>query len=299
MGNILTASPISPPNSTVKQPAFAESSSDSNNNGLVVGVIVMDPNNAEVPSTIAADGTDGAGTGANGWVPGVQTNGATPGKGIRGWLSTLVGIFQTGNGKIAVTQATAANLLAQVSQPTAANLQATVTPAASTAFATVAQDGTDPVGTNAGTQAGSTTVGVGIRGWLSTLVGLFQLGLATVRRPGLYLYQTNAAVNANGNSGTLTTGGYTEMAIDITVGAMTGGTAPTIQYTLNRLDAFGNATQLWQSSAIGNTGGTASASVGLGAPTATNASLGQRCQLNWTVTGSPTTVPHQVSLASK
>ena len=36
------------------------------------------------------------------------------------------------------------------------------------------QDGTDPVGTNAGTQAGSTTTGVGIRGWLSTLVGIFQ-----------------------------------------------------------------------------------------------------------------------------
>jgi hypothetical protein len=35
-------------------------------------------------------------------------------------------------------------------------------------------DGTDPIGTGAGTQAGSTTVGVGNRGWLSTLVGLFQ-----------------------------------------------------------------------------------------------------------------------------
>src|SRR4051794_14850089 len=44
----------------------------------------------------------------------------------------------------------------------------------------IALDGADAVGTAAGTQAGSTTVGRGIRGWLCTIAGLFQGGLAKV-----------------------------------------------------------------------------------------------------------------------
>lgn len=80
-----------------------------------------------------------------------------------------------------------------------------------------AQDGTDPVGTNAGTQAGSTTAGVGIRGWLSTLAGLFQNGLAKIqshtnanRNGGVLHRNAIAAVDKVASAGTVTISAVTE-----------------------------------------------------------------------------------------
>ena len=69
-----------------------------------------------------------------------------------------------------------------------------------------AQDGTDATGANAGTQA---TSGVGIRGWLSTLVGLFQsvgakvqgLGIAGTPEGGVMTVQGPGAVKVASQTG--------------------------------------------------------------------------------------------------
>lgn len=65
-----------------------------------------------------------------------------------------------------------------------ANVAANSTPVtiASDQAAFPITEGTDAVGTGAGTQAGSTTVGVGARGWLSTITGLLQTGTAKVNQ---------------------------------------------------------------------------------------------------------------------
>ena len=68
-----------------------------------------------------------------------------------------------------------------------------------------AADGTDPVGTNAGAQAGSTTAGVGIRGWLSTLAGIFQSvggkvqGLGTAGSPLGGVVTVQGGLNGSGS----------------------------------------------------------------------------------------------------
>ena len=86
-----------------------------------------------------------------------------------------------------------------------------------------AQDGTDPVGTNAGTQAGSTTAGVGIRGWLSTLAGIFQSvggkvqGLGTAGTPSGGVL----TVQGTGTSGTLSVAGSFIVMEGLTTGYST------------------------------------------------------------------------------
>ena len=93
----------------------------------------------------------------------------------------------------------------------------------------VAQDGTDPVGTGAGTQAGVATVGVGIRGWLSTLAGLFQTVGAKITQlaatmPAATTMQ-NAAGSGNPPGSSLPVTGYAVAIINIVSGTpMSGGT---------------------------------------------------------------------------
>ena len=82
-----------------------------------------------------------------------------------------------------------------------------------------AQDGTDAAGTNAGTQAGNTTPGVGIRGWLSTLAGIFQSVGAKIQGLGTAGTPSGGVVSVQG------VGGGTALPVSFTQPALVASTA--------------------------------------------------------------------------
>lgn len=84
----------------------------------------------------------------------------------------------------------------------------------------------------------------------------------------------------------------TSLGLDINVSAFVGGTAPTITFFLDRIDAYGQAYQVWTSGALAATG-KISANISPNTPTAAqNAELGPTCQLRWAFggTANPTSV---------
>lgn len=116
--------------------------------------------------TTYLDGTDPSGTTSSATLP-IGTYAGTNPSGIRGWLSTLAGLFQQAGGAN-VTIAAPLGTLGGV------------------AVSGVGQDavGTGSNGWIPGVQPNGTNAGTGMRGWLSALVGLFQNGQATVLTKG-------------------------------------------------------------------------------------------------------------------
>jgi hypothetical protein len=92
----------------------------------------------------------------------------------------------------------------------------------------------------------------------------------------------SAAQTANGNSGDLTVGPYTEISIDINITA-NSGTSQTLQFFWERKGADGIYYALWQTNVITTTNQALSTSVGAGM--AYNQSLGATGRLRWVITG--------------
>jgi hypothetical protein len=107
---------------------------------------------------------------------------------------------------------------------------------------------------------------------------------------------TNLAAVPGTFSGPLPSGGYREVALDVNIASFTGGSSPSITFTLYRIGADGVLYSIYSGTAI-TAAGQLSVSVGPGLATA--ASLGSQIQLNWTVSGSPTAVTGSISLIGK
>lgn len=105
----------------------------------------------------------------------------------------------------------------------------------------------------------------------------------------------NDALTANGTSGALAVGAFTELALDIDV-TVVSGTSPTLQFTLNRIGPNGNAFPLWTSAQL-TAAGSVSASIGAGLTT--NVSFGAAVELGWTVGGTSPSFTVTVSLVGK
>lgn len=90
---------------------------------------------------------------------------------------------------------------------------------------------------------------------------------------------------ANGDSGDLAVGPFSELAVDVDV---TGnqGTAPTLTIVLNRKGADGAYYPIWTPSAITATSAQLSTSIGAGCSIAQ--SVGSTVKLTWTIGGSST-----------
>lgn len=94
----------------------------------------------------------------------------------------------------------------------------------------------------------------------------------------------STATTTNGNTADLSVGQYIELAIDVNLTA-NQGTAPTIQFFLDRKGADGIYYPAWQSSSQTTTG---QVSTSVGAGCATNQAFGTIVRLRWTIGGSAT-----------
>lgn len=115
--------------------------------------------------------------------------------------------------------------------------------------------------------------------------------------------QLPSQAQAAGNSETIATAAFSSLAIDINVTAFTGGTSPSVTFTLARVGSDGVAYPVWSSGAIssaskmsasigaGFTGGTGGQGAG-GFPVALTASA----IFAWTFAGAPTSVTFSASV---
>lgn len=76
--------------------------------------------------------------------------------------------------------------------------------------------------------------------------------------------RASSTASGSGNSGSLDTTNAERIAVDISVSSFTGGTAPTIRFSLERQAASGQWFQVWQGAVI-NTATQQSVAVGPGA----------------------------------
>ena len=177
-----------------------------------------------------------------------------------------------------------------VTQSTAANLNATATIQAVTGTSLAAdQSNSELRVSNYGksTTAGDTAVLVDSTGRVLT-------GRSCV---AVYTLASTTTSGSTQNSGDLTVGAYTEIAIDINTTAQ-AGTNPTIQYIYERKGADGIYYPLWQSSVLTSATNTVSTSIGVGM--AYNQSLALTGRLRWVVGGSATpTFTHSLNLYGK
>jgi len=192
---------------------------------------------------------------------------------------------------------------------------------------TPAQDGTDATDANA-TQA---TAGVGLRGWLSTLVSLFRAGTArvsirlltatdVVTLAKVYTpIQTEATTNTRTATGgtnayqsvtvpiALPTGfNPTELGLAGTIGplafATNGAPAGQVQLNLECQDASGRWTGIWNSGAVTANAGTASyPSASLGSGMQTPVCFTNTLRWNYVFTGTFTnaTLTEQMTIWGK
>lgn len=117
---------------------------------------------------------------------------------------------------------------------------------------------------------------------------------------------TNSTTAATFTSADIAVGPYTELAVDIVFGGFTGGTAPTITYTIKRKDAFNNYLTIYQSAALSAAGNLIlSIGSGMGVGTlATNntgigVSFGNVIQISYTTTGAPTSLTQSITVRGK
>jgi hypothetical protein len=105
-----------------------------------------------------------------------------------------------------------------------------------------------------------------------------------------------SAARATYTSGALAVGQYIELAFDIKVTALTGGTSPTVTFKLSRIGADGQLYQLYLPTAI-SAAGSFTASIGSGLTT--NSSFGNSVQVDMVLTGAPTSITFSGSLIGK
>jgi hypothetical protein len=87
-------------------------------------------------------------------------------------------------------------------------------------------------------------------------------------------------------NGPYVVGPYAELAVDVNITAKTG-TAPTIQFFVDRIGADSIAYNIWSSSVISNTA-PAQVSTSIGSGFAVNQSFGSSIQFRWIIGGSAT-----------
>lgn len=102
--------------------------------------------------------------------------------------------------------------------------------------------------------------------------------------------------STTGGSGVLTVGSYVELSIDCKVTAL-GGTSPTIQFFVDRVDANGIAFPIWNSSTISVSNTSTSQSIGAGL--ALNIAFGNSIQFRWTITGTLPVITYSSSIIGK
>jgi len=90
-------------------------------------------------------------------------------------------------------------------------------------------------------------------------------------------------------------GGYTELACDFNVTALTGGTAPTVTFKVSRIGADGVLYQLESATAL-SAAGVISYNIGAGLD---NKSFGDGIQVDMVVTGAPTNITFSASIKAK
>lgn len=84
--------------------------------------------------------------------------------------------------------------------------------------------------------------------------------------------------------------------LDINVTALTGGTSPTVKFTVSRVGADGVLYVLYNPTAL-SSAGTFMQSIGVGAQT--NADPGASIQIDMVVTGAPTSITFSLSLQAR
>jgi hypothetical protein len=122
-------------------------------------------------------------------------------------------------------------------------------------------------------------------------------GTAITKRAATTVLNLASSPRASYSSGALAVGAYTDLALDINVTLITGGTAPTVTFKLTRIGADGVLYQLYLPSAQSATPVSFSTSIGAGL--LVNSSFGSQVQLDMIVTGAPTSVTFSASLIGK
>lgn len=108
---------------------------------------------------------------------------------------------------------------------------------------------------------------------------------------------TSRLVSGN-TAGNFWTSNVQQALVGVNVTALTGGTTPTVQISLQQQDANGN----WQtiaSTAALNAVGMAAFSVGTGMTNGSMLTAGSQYRLAWTVTGTPATCTFQISVQGR
>ena len=103
-----------------------------------------------------------------------------------------------------------------------------------------------------------------------------------------------SAARASYSSGIITLPNYNELvlSLDVNVTALTGGSSPTVKFTVSRIGADGVAYVLYSPTAL-SAAGVFSQSVGHSGQT--NADLGDQCRIDMVTTGAPTSVTFSLS----
>lgn len=140
---------------------------------------------------------------------------------------------------------------------------------------------------------------------LNTSIAVTQGGSASVGRTSRTVHTNNGTATSY-TSPDLIVGDLTELAVDIVFTSFTGGTSPSIIYTINRKDAFNNYNVLYSTTAI-TSAGKDIISIGAGMGTGTlNASdhavgvaFGDIIQISYITTGTPSSVTQSISIKGK
>jgi len=90
--------------------------------------------------------------------------------------------------------------------------------------------------------------------------------------------QTQTGISTNGDTGDIVVGQYSELAIDVNLTALVG---TSIQFRVQRKDAFGNYTQIASNAALTGTG---PSSFSVGSGMSTNLSIGDIVKVVWICT---------------
>lgn len=112
------------------------------------------------------------------------------------------------------------------------------------------------------------------------------------RRTDTVYAQTQTGISVNGDTGDIAVGPYSELAIDINLTALTG---TSIQFRVQRKDAFGNYTQSASNVALTATG---FSSFSIGTGMASNASFGDIIKVVW-ICSAVTSATFTVSVKAK
>lgn len=107
-----------------------------------------------------------------------------------------------------------------------------------------------------------------------------------------------SAARATYSSGPITLPNYNDLvlAFDVNVTAFTGGTSPTVKFTVSRVGADGVNYVIYNPTAL-SAAGVFSQSIGVGAQT--NADPGDIIQVDMVTTGSPTSITFSLSMKAR